>query len=273
MSLRDRIDFVLVETSEGGNVGSAARALANTGFSRLSLVRPAYDHPASALAHAVHADGLVREAKVFDSLKEAVAEAGWVVGISARARTHADRKPPLGPAELIAGLEALPKDTRVALVFGTERTGLSNAQLGICQDLLRLPTWPDYPSLNLAAAVLVVAWEIHRHELGFSSTAPANPDMEQARAARKPLAAGAIEGLLSHAQRTLEIIGYLNPQNPRIVLDDLRKVFSRAGLDDRELSMFRGIFHKMDGWIAHHGGPPSPNQPRGQAQKTAKKKT
>ena len=203
MSLRGRLAFVLVETSEGGNVGSAARALANTGFSDLRLVRPAYDHPTAGLRQAVHADALVREAPVFDSLEEAVADANWVLGISARARTHADRKPPLGPAELLAGLDALPTDARVALVFGTERTGLSNAQLGICQDLLRLPTWPDYPSLNLAAAVLVVAWEIHRHLLGFSSVAPVNPGMEQARAARTPVPAGALEGFLTHAKCTL----------------------------------------------------------------------
>jgi tRNA/rRNA methyltransferase len=100
--------------------------------------------------------------------------------------------------------------------------------------------------------VLLVAWEIRRAELESTT-----PEIERER-----VTAEAIEALLSHARRTLDVIGYLDPQNPRLILDDLRKVLSRAELDPRELNMIRGIFHRMDVWISQHGGPPTPNQAR-----------
>jgi TrmH family RNA methyltransferase len=137
------------------------------------------------------------------------------------------------------------------LLFGPERTGLTNAQLGKCQDILTLPTSADFSSMNLAQAVLLVAWEIRKADLQPLVSASRN----------QTVTAGEIEELLAHMQRTLDNIGYLNPQNPDLILDDLRKVLSRATMDQRELSMLRGIFHKMDVFISDHGGPPTLNQP------------
>ncbi len=250
MSLKDRVDVILVEPAEGGNVGSCARALKNMGFSSFNIVDPRYEDYPQARKMAVHARDVLESARVFASIEEATKDAHWVVGTSVRSRTNPERKPPIGPDEFIARLRELPQGSRAALLFGPERTGLTNAQLGKCQDILTLPTSSDFSSMNLAQAVLLAAWEIRKTDLGPPVSASRN----------QTVTAGEIEELLAHMQRTLDAIGYLNPQNPDLILDDLRKVLSRAALDRRELSMFRGIFHKMDVFIGNHGGPPPSNR-------------
>jgi len=250
VSLIERVEVVLVEPAEGGNVGSCARALKNLGFSSFNIVAPRYEDRRQARKMAVHAKDLLESARTFGSIEEATQDANWVVGTSVRSRTHPERKPPIAPDEFIKRLAELPEGARAALLFGPERTGLTNDQLGKCQDILTFPTADDYPSLNLAAAVLLVAWEVRKADLQPLVAATRN----------QTATAGEVNELLGHMQRTLDIIGYLNPQNPDLILDDLRKVLSRAALDQRELSMLRGMFHKMDLWIASHGGPPTPNR-------------
>jgi len=253
MSIAERIDFVLVQPVESGNVGSVARALKNTGFSSLHVVDPQYTDTNEAYKFAVHAADLLKTARVHDSIEAAVEEAAWVVGLSCRPRSKPDRKPPISPEELLDRISSMGPAARTALVFGPEPTGLTNSQLGLCHDIMTLPTDPAYPSMNLSHSVMVSAWEI----------AKADRDSPCSATERGRVTAGELEGLVDHARRTLEIIGYLDPQNPDLIMDDLRKVFARAALDPRELHMLRGIFHRMDVWIAHHGGPPTPNQPRG----------
>lgn len=250
--------MVLVEPAEGGNLGSACRALMNCGFGPPVLVRPDIEDWPAARKMAVHAAGLVERAERFDTLSQAVAGAHWVVGVSGRPRKHAERKPPIGPDELVARLAALPAGASAALVFGCERTGLTNAQLGRCQDVLCLPTSPEYPSLNLAHAVLVVAWTIRMAALDGSDKAAAGPEVDPPRMA----SAEDLERLVEHARRTLDMIGFFDQQNPRLMLDEFRKIFARARLSLREMRMFRGMFHRMDVWAARHGGPPTPNQER-----------
>jgi len=259
--LVSRCSVVLVETTEGGNVGSACRALMNCGFCAPVLVDSKVENWQEAKKMAVHASAMVDSAPRVSSLVEALRQVHWVVGISARARKHQERKIPLGPARFLEKLAALPTGSRAALVFGTERTGLTNEQLGLCQDILTLPTDRAYPSMNLAQAVMAVAWTIRMADLGeipgSVRTQVLQPD------SRKDMAsANELHGLVEHARRTLSIIGYLDPQNPELILNELRKVLSRASLDMREVRMLRGIFHKMDVWIAAHGGPRTPNQPR-----------
>jgi TrmH family RNA methyltransferase len=256
MRIRDRVDIILVEPVEGGNVGSAARALKNMGFSRLRLVNPQYAHERDARKMAVHAADLVESACVHATLEEAIQSASWVVGLSCRSRSHPERKLPIGPEEMLSRLAGLPDSSKTALVFGPEPTGLSNTHLGRCQDILSLPTSDAYPSMNLAHAVLVTAWEIRRIDRQPREEHPA----------REMVTAGDLDATMEHMRRTLDIIGFLDLQNPELILNDLRKVLQRATLDPRELRMLRGIFHRMDLWIANHGGPPTPNQPRGGAK-------
>lgn len=252
MSLTEKVEVILVEPAEGGNVGSCARALKNMGFSSFSLVDPRYEDRRMARKMAVHAQDVLDSARIFGSIEEATEDANWVVATSVRSRTHPERKPPMGPEEFIARLQKLPQGSKAALLFGPERTGLTNPQLGRCQDILTVPTSDEFSSMNLAQAVMVIAWEIRKADL--------QPLVEPSR--NQTVTAGEIEALVAHMRRTLDIIEYLDSQNPDLILDDLRKVLSRADLDKRELSMLRGIFHRMDVYISEHGGPPTPNQAR-----------
>jgi len=252
VSLTEKVEVILVEPAEGGNVGSCARALKNMGFASFDMVDPRYEDRPMARKMAVHAQDVLGSARVFGSIEEATRDAHWVVATSVRGRTHPERKPPMGPGEFIEKLRELPQGSKAALLFGPERTGLTNVQLGRCQDILTVPTSDEFSSMNLAQAVMLIAWEIRKADL--------QPLVEPSR--NQTVTAGEIEGLVAHMRRTLDIIEYLDPQNPDLILDDLRKVLSRAALDSRELSMLRGIFHRMDVYIAEHGGPPTPNQPR-----------
>jgi tRNA/rRNA methyltransferase len=248
-----KVDIVLVEPVEGGNVGSVARALKNMGFASLTLVNPQFADYREARKMAVHAKDLLESARQFATLEEAIESATWVVGLSCRLRVHQERKIPYGPKKFIDELSRLPAGAWAALVFGPEPTGLTNAHLGLCQEILTIPTSADYPSMNLAQAVMLVAWEIRRAQL----------DSDSCSISREAVTAGDLDSLINHLRRTLTNIDYLDPQNPELILNDLRKVLSRAEMDPRELRMLRGIFHRMDLWIAGHGGPPTPNQPRG----------
>ncbi len=156
--LIERVAIALVEPAEGGNVGSCCRALVNCGFSGFSMVRPRVADWAEARKMAVHAASMLDAARTYDSLRAAVADAHWVVGVSGRPRSHPQGKQPIGLGDLTDRLRRLPAGGKAALVFGPERAGLTNAQLGLCQDILRLPTAEAYTSMNLAHAVLVVAW-------------------------------------------------------------------------------------------------------------------
>ena len=257
MSLLERVAIILVEPEGGANIGSSARALKTMGLSRLRLVRPQEDPLApAALKMAVHAEDVLRSASRHQSLEEAIAGDHWVIGATARPRDNPQRKLPLDPAAFSLRLRALSAGVRVALVFGPERCGLTNDQLGLCQDLLTWPTAPAYPVLNLAQAVLLAAWEVRR--VALIETRPGGaPEASPTAGAT----AGEIQGLIDHLAGTLARIGYLNSQNPRIALDELRAIFSRAELRPREFKMLRGIFHKMDGYAASRGGPTKPERP------------
>lgn len=248
-----RIDFILVEPHEAGNVGGAARAIANMGFDSMVLVNPLHEDRRQARKMAVHAAGLLEQAQIYPTLAEAVAAAGWVVGLSCRRRSHPERKLPIDPDEFGRRLTALPAGARVALVFGPEPTGLRNSHLNLCSEIMKLPTSDDYPSLNLAQAVMLTAWEVRRAIVG---------EVHQLAEATPAVSAGELEQLLGHMRRTLTEIEYLNPQNPELIMAELRKVLARARLDKRELAMIRGIFHRMDVWMAFHGGTQTPNKRR-----------
>jgi len=253
VSLTERVEVILVEPAEGGNVGSCARALKNMGFSSFNMVDPRYEDRPMARKMAVHAQDVLESVKVFESIEDATKDAHWVVATSVRSRTHPERKPPMVPEEFIKRLRELPQGSKAALLFGPERTGLTNAQLGKCQDILTIPTAQEFSSMNLAQAVMLVAWEIRKADLQPLVSASRN----------ETVTAGEIEALVAHMRRTLDIIEYLDAQNPDLILNDLRKVLARSALDRRELSMLRGIFHRMDVYISEHGGPPTPNQARG----------
>jgi len=230
----ESVRIVLVETSHSGNIGAVARAMKNMCLEELALVRPSPHLADEALARASGADDLLRRALLFDSLEEALADCELVIGASARLRKV--RWPQLDPRECAQRVVAqAASGRRSALVFGRERTGLTNAELDLCHYLVHIPANPDYSSLNIAMAVQVIAYELRMAQV--------QPEAE----AREQAPVSAFEGFMEHLAEALYDIGYLDERNPEKLLRRLRRLFHRAELDAHEINILRGILNAAQG--------------------------
>lgn len=233
--LFDRVRFVLVETSRAGNIGSAARAMKTMGFSELVLVSPRdpnalLDEEAIALASG--ASDVLGNARIVSSLDEALAGCNFSVALSARPREFA---PPLFEPRPLAEQLASDATLNAALVFGNERFGLSNEQVGKCSALVNVPANPDYSSLNLSQAVQVLAYECRMAALGGERR-------DSGIGFRGELAsAEQVEGMFTHLEQALVEIEFLDPDNPKKLMPRLRRLFSRAQLETEEVNILRGI--------------------------------
>lgn len=232
---------VLVRPRVEGNVGSAARAMANMGLSRLLLVEPAAELGSTASAFAVGAravlDGIVR----VPSLAEALAPFRRVVGTT----STRDRRlgiPFLTPRELPAWLAQSSPDTPTALVFGPEVGGLTNEELALAGAVVTIPCSPVQPTLNLAQAVLIVAYELF---IARGET-PAGDAWEE-----PPAAAEEIDGLLGHAADVLAAVGFARDDSFPGVLRDLRRLAARAAPASRDVRILRGICRRIQGALGH----------------------
>ncbi|MGD8842794.1 MAG: tRNA (cytosine(32)/uridine(32)-2'-O)-methyltransferase TrmJ [Gammaproteobacteria bacterium] len=224
------VRVVLVNTSHPGNIGAAARAMKNMGLEDLCLVAPQSFPSAEATARASGADDLLARARCVDTLEEAIADATLVIGASARSRTLPITA--LDPRECAELVAQQPEPARTAIVFGRERTGLTNDELDRCHFLVRIPTNPEYPSLNLAAAVQVLAYELRMAVRQSSGSA----------AARYRLATSdEMERFYRHLEETLIAIDFLDAGNPRQLMRRLRRLFGRARPNENEVNILRGI--------------------------------
>lgn len=229
------IRIVLCQTSHPGNIGSTARAMKTMGLRDLRLVRPKKFPHADADAMASGATDVLAEARVCETLEEALAGCAFAIGLSARKRelTH-ELATSRQAAEQAVQLAA---SQPVALVFGTEMSGLSNDELIRCHQLAMIPANPEYSSLNLAAAVQVMAYELRMAALGGISTDSANPF---------PLAShDDVEGFYRHLEETLVRIGFLDPAMPKRLMPRLRRLFTRARLEKEEVNILRGILKSI----------------------------
>ncbi len=236
------IRFVLVETSHPGNIGAAARALKNMSLDSLVLVRPvSFPHP-EASARASGAEDLLARAEVHDSLPVALADCGLVLATTSRERDQYFRV--LDVREAARAALAASRGGPVAVLFGPERTGLSNDSLASAHALLSIPANPAYPSLNLAMAVQLVAYEILRARL---ESGDVQTTEETARAAggprRAPLASGAqMEQFYAHLSEVLEEVDFRDrTQKGTHLMNRLRRLFQRAEPDENEINILRGI--------------------------------
>lgn len=226
--------IVLVETSHPGNIGAVARAMKNMALSELRLVKPKCFPHADATARASGADDVLRNAQVFDHLQAAIADCPLVLGASARDRTIS--WPSLTARECAESLVHRQPVANVALVFGRENSGLSNHELDLCHYLLRIPCNSAYSSLNLAAAVQVVSYELF--VAAGQTTVSTIGDFGE-----EPLAtAEQMEGFYEHLLQTMADIGFLHPERSKSIMRRLRRLFNRAQLDTKELDILRGIF-------------------------------
>ena len=229
-----RVRMVLVGTQHPGNIGSAARALKTMGLSRLVLVAPERYPHAEADALAAGAGDLLENARVLDDPAAAVADCRLVLGCTARDRRIA--LPVLSPREAAARVAATARaGGEVALLFGRERTGLDNAELQLCHAAVHIPANPDYSSLNLAAAVQVLAYELRLALLATPETAAADEPSGPAATHAE------LEGLFAQLAETLDAFDFHQGRAPESAMRKLRRVFLRAELNEREVRLLRGV--------------------------------
>lgn len=225
---------VLVDTSHPGNIGAVARAMKNMQMDQLRLVSPKLFPHADATARASGADDVLRNASVFDSLADAIADCHIVLGASARDRTIS--WPSLTARETaqrwVATLEV---EQNIALVFGRENSGLNNRELDLCHYLLRIPCNAEYSSLNLAAAVQVVCYEL------FVATGQKLVSNIGDQGEDPPATLEQMEAFYQHLQQTMADIGFLHPERSKSIMRRLRRLFNRSHLDTKELDILRGI--------------------------------
>jgi len=234
-----RIRIVLVRTRHPGNIGAAARAMLTMGMARLVLVAPARFPDPEAVALAAGATTVLDAACVVATLDEALAGCALAIGLSARPREYAGRVLSLRAAAKEAIAHSNSGD--VALVFGTEMSGLSNDELARCGIAATIPANDEFASLNVAAAVQVAAYELRvTSGLGQVWTAPRFTAATHDE----------IEALHAHARRTLTAMRFLKPDKPRRLLPRLRRLFGRAALEREEVNILRGILARVDEFVA-----------------------
>ena len=232
--------WVMMRTSHPGNVGSAARAIKTMGFSDLHLVNPAYPrmgNKAEAIALASGALDVLEGSQTHETLLPALGNSSLVLGLTSRDREFGPPAIALPQAAALAA-SALIANQPVAMVFGTERTGLDNEDLKHCTHRVWIDANPDYPSLNLAQAMMVCAYSIRQaliDALGSDVTEPV-PELASQQA---------VSAMLDHWEQALVAIEYLDPENPKKLMPRLQALFARAGLRQEEIDLLRGIAKQM----------------------------
>ena len=277
-TLLHRIRIVLVEPTHPGNIGAAARAMKAMGLDRLCLVAPRRFPGAEATARAAGADDVLHAARIVETLDEALADCGLVLGTTARSRRI--EWPVLDAREGARRAVAQAARTPVAVVFGRESAGLTNAELDRCHALIRIPAATGFSSLNMAAAVQILAYEMRVATPGHEEDAEVRREGTEARSgntdergeeggeygedagalppapaaaagapaaagvpatAGAPATAGELEGFYRHLETALVEIGYLDPAVPKLLMRRLRRLFNRAVPDRAEINILRGI--------------------------------
>jgi tRNA/rRNA methyltransferase len=241
------IRWVMMRTSHPGNVGSAARAIKTMGFSALHLVEPAYEYmarKAEAISLSSGAFDVLEAAQNHETMLEALGDSQLVFGLTARDREFGPPAISLHEAVSMAS-SAVVANKPVSFVFGTERTGLDNEDLKHCTHRVWIDANPSYPSLNLAQAMMIVAYSMRQglmKELAIDSSAPESLASNNAPELADP---SAIAAMLEHLQQGLEAIDYLDPENPKKLMPRLQSLFARAALQKEEIDLLRGIAKQM----------------------------
>jgi TrmH family RNA methyltransferase len=227
----ENIRVVLSATSHPGNIGAAARAMKTMGLTRLYLVNPKVFPAAEATARASGADDVLANAVVCSDIGEALSGCHLVIGASARSRTIPC--PVINPAESAGKAFSESEQGEVAMLFGCERSGLSNAEIDRCQYLVQIPSNPEYGSLNLASAVQIICYEIL---VAYERTGQSEAELDYV-----PASADELERFYGHLEQTLIELEFLDPANPRHLMRRLRRLYGRARPDDNEVNILRGI--------------------------------
>jgi len=253
-----KLRMVLDRPASADNLGAVARVMKNFGLFRLAVVAPPSwagpprggapgtareDILARARRMARKASDLLDAAEIHADLRSALGPATWVCGTTSRAP---EGRPQLSPRALAAELARRSGAGEVAVVFGQERRGLSDAELELCQAVCTIPTSPAYDSMNLAQAVAVVAYEI-------AVAAPAAPRAAPRAAPEEAARHATVEALWARAKALLGSAGYLNPQNPEHILADFRRLLARADPTQREVELLVAALRALERQLGQDG--------------------
>lgn len=244
------VRIVLCTTTHPGNIGAAARAMKTMGITDLALVTPRFFPHEDANTRATSAVDILDRAQVCSTLEEALQGCHFVVGLTSRRRDLSHDMVSLRESTLRAAREISTHYSkeqkassfpRAAFVFGTEMSGLSNTELNLCNLLANVPTDPDFGSLNLGSAVQVTCYELRQAFLGDTPIQPYP----------QPLAAHEdVEALFVHLERALSITQFLNPKNPKKLMERLRRMLTRTRMEQEEVSLLRGLLKSFERTIA-----------------------
>ncbi|MBM3350514.1 MAG: RNA methyltransferase [Betaproteobacteria bacterium] len=227
----NNIRVVLCQTSHPGNIGSTARAMKTMGLHQLYLVRPKHFPDGEAKSLAVNAGDVLDRAIVTATLEEAIADCQFVIGVSGKERSLSQEVMTVREAAQL--VHQIAGQQQVALVFGTEMSGLSNVEANRCQVLATIPANPEYTSLNLAQAVQIMCYEVR---MAITDG--------KLHYAEKPLELASQEDLerfYQHMQEVLAEIGYINPRAPKKLFERIRRIYARSRLEKEEVNLLRGI--------------------------------
>lgn len=243
------IGLVLHKPHFSENIGAAARAAKNMGIRRLVVSDPYKCDLTRILRMATHAaEDVVADMEVADTLEDALSPFQYIVGTTARTGSH--RQTVRSPRRLARELIPISQNNRVAIVFGPEDRGLTSQDLKYCDSLVTIPT-ADFKSLNLAQAVMVMAYELH-----LASTEETTPFIPRLATSRE------LEGMYDHLQSILTRINFINPENPQYWMQSVRRFCSRIGLRAREVKMIRGACRQLDWYFSRHENQaPAPTTP------------
>ena len=227
------IKIVLVETTHPGNIGAVARAMKNMNMTNLWLVAPKIFPSADATSRASGADDVLAHARVCTSVQEAIADCQLVIGASARSRTIS--WPEISPRACAEQVVINEPKQKVAIIFGRENSGLKNHELDLCHYLLRIPCNSAYSSLNIAAAVQVVCYELFVAAGAQATVAIGDKDKSPKATALQ------MESFYTHLYQALTDIGFMHPDKSNSIMRRLRRIYNRVQLDTKELDILRGI--------------------------------
>ncbi len=236
------VEIVLVGTLQSGNVGSVARAMKNMGLVNLKLAGLQCTLDEQARWMAPHAGDILDSARVYAGLREALAGAQYVIGTTARDRRF---RTLMTPAQMAEKVLSLVPANRVAIVFGREDSGLTNDELELCDEAVTIPAAPAMSSLNVAQAVMIVAYELFCRAESWGPAAGAG----------RLASSGEQQDMYDHLRTLLVGIGFLNPHNPDIALGKIKRLLTRAGLTAKDVRLIRGVVRQLQWYVDSTRGP------------------
>lgn len=239
--LLDQLCIVMIQTSHPGNIGSAARAMKTMGIHDLRLVNPNRFNSPETKALASGADDILENARLCSNLQEALADCHYVIGTSARSERSL-RWPQMDARQCGEWVAEHVPTQKIALVFGRERTGLTNEELEHCQSLVHIPMAFDFFSLNIAAAIQIICYECMMAIRQGTSVTETAHDLDE-----EPATAAAMESFFTHLETSLVEVEYLDKNNPRLLMRRLRRLFGRINPTQSEVNILRGMLSAFQG--------------------------